>query len=60
MNSKQVQALRNKINAAWAANDRATADKLQAKLHNHFTAAADKFVNSAAGQKHMNNLMSRP
>jgi len=60
MNSKQVQALRNKINAAWAANDRATADKLQAKLHAHFTAAADKFVNSSAGQAHMNNLMSRP
>lgn len=60
MTANQVQALRNKINAAWAANDRATADKLQAKLHSHFTAAADKFVNSAAGLAHMNNMMGRP
>jgi len=60
MNSKQVQTLRNQINAALAANDRATADKLQAKLHDHFSAQADKFVNSTAGQAHMNNLMGRP
>lgn len=60
MNSKQVQALRNKINAAWEANDRAAADKLQSKLHDHFAAASEKFVRSAAGQKHMSALMGRP
>ena len=60
MNSKQVQALRNKINAAWAANDRATANNLQAKLHAHFATVSDKFVNSAAGKAHINHLMSRP
>jgi hypothetical protein len=60
MTAAQVQNLRNKINAAWNANDRGTADKLQAKLHKHFTATADKFVNSKAGQKHMDNMMARP
>jgi len=59
MNTKQVQTLRNKINAAWAANDRATADSLQAELHKHFAAQADKFVSSAAGRAHISNLMSR-
>jgi len=60
MTTKQVKALRNKINAAWAANDRATADKLQAKLHDHFAAAADKFLNSAAGAAWGGYIVDRP
>ena len=60
MTTNQVTALRAKINAAWSRNDRAEADKLQAQLHSHFTAAADKFVNSKEGQQCMNRLMARP
>ena len=60
MTAKQVQALRNKINAAWAANDRATADKLQAELHKHFTAEADKFMASKAGAAWGGYIMGRP
>ena len=60
MTAKQVQILRNKINAAHAANDRATADKLQSELHEHFAAQADKFMTSKAGQKWTGYIMGRP
>ena len=60
MTPKQVQALRNKINAAWAANDKATADKLQADLHKHFAAQADKFLASKAGAAWGSYIVGRP
>lgn len=60
MTTKQVQALRNKINAAWAANDKATADKLQATLHAHFAAQADKFLASKAGAAWGSYIVGRP
>jgi hypothetical protein len=59
MNAKQVQALRNQINAAHAAGNSTKAAALQAKLHAHFVAQSDAFVNSAEGRKHMDRLMER-
>lgn len=59
MTSKQVQTLRNQINAAHAAGDLAKADSLQAKLHAHFTQQADAFLASPAGRVHMDRLMER-
>lgn len=59
MNSKQVQALRAKINAAHAAGDMTKADALQAKLHAHFVAQSDAFVNSTEGRQHMDSLLER-
>jgi len=60
MTTAQVTALRAKINAAWNSNNRAEADKLQAKLHQHFAAQADKFMSSKKGQEWADRLMTRP
>lgn len=52
----QTQELRDRINAAWAADDRQTADRLQAELHAHFARQADAFMASpehAAWAAHM-------
>jgi hypothetical protein len=59
MSKQQVTTLRNQINAAHAAGDLTKADALQAKLHAHFTAQADAFVNSSEGRAHMSRLMER-
>lgn len=60
MNQTQVNTLRNQINAAHRAGDLVKADALQAKLHTHFTAQADKFCKSEAGAAHAAYLMGRP
>ena len=60
MNAKQVKELRAKINAAHAANDMATAAKLQAILHAHFEMEADEFFASDAGKAWQEYIMLRP
>jgi len=43
--AKQEKQIRAKINAAWANNDKATADKLTEELHQKFTGKnAEKFA----------------
>jgi hypothetical protein len=59
MSNKQVKAIREQINAAHSCGDVAKAEQLQAKLHAHFVAQADAFVNSAEGRAHMDRLMER-
>ena len=53
MNIKQ---LREQINAAWDAGDKATAERLQSKLHKHYTADADAFFTSTEGAQWLDRM----
>ncbi len=60
MTAKQVANLRVKINAAWDAGDRETADRLQSVLHDHFVREHDAFIESSEGQKYIERLIDAP
>ena len=49
MNAKQVEALRDQINAAHKTGNVVQADQLQDVLHAHFVAEAEAFMVSPAG-----------
>lgn len=59
MTKTQISQLRAAINTAHACGDLAQAEKLQAKLHDHFMKEAEEFIASAEGVRHMDDLVNK-
>jgi hypothetical protein len=61
MTTTQIANLRKQINAAWNANNKVEADRLTDILRSHTSNQASEFLQSAKGQKWMNEyMMNRP
>lgn len=54
-----VKELRIAINAAHEAGDTVLAAALQERLHAHFVADSEAFVNSPAGRAHVQSLANK-
>ena len=59
MTKTQISNARAAINAAHQRGDLAQAEKLQAKLHDHFEQQSSKFMTSAEGVRHMAALVNK-